>query len=201
LEAWACERTLTLIWIKPLGAKAPQAARPRRVVCPNVENGNGTTRATLHQLSDEAGRLDSTRDLADIRPCAVTLGSNTSARRTSLTGWRPPPFVPRQQPRGRPTSKWSPNHFDRSGPALRRPHGMRSCGALVLDLQDQSDDRHRGHPTNGGHNPGTVSKVGHPGGHYQVMTKQAEDRYVDPETRLAIAPQHHRSWCPPTSPG
>jgi polyhydroxyalkanoate synthase len=50
--------------------------------------------------------------------------------------------------------------------------------------------------TNGGHNAGIVSEVGHAGRHYQVMTKKAEDRYVDPETWLAIAPRHDGSWWP-----
>jgi polyhydroxyalkanoate synthase len=48
--------------------------------------------------------------------------------------------------------------------------------------------------TNGGHNAGIVSEVGHAGRYYQVMTKKAEDRYVDPETWLAIAPRHDGSW-------
>jgi polyhydroxyalkanoate synthase len=50
--------------------------------------------------------------------------------------------------------------------------------------------------TNGGHNAGIVSEVGHPDRHHQVMTKGAEDRYVDPETWLAIAPRREGSWWP-----
>jgi polyhydroxyalkanoate synthase len=50
--------------------------------------------------------------------------------------------------------------------------------------------------TNGGHNAGIVSEVGHPGRHHQVMTKKADERYVDPETWLAIAPQRDGSWWP-----
>ena len=50
--------------------------------------------------------------------------------------------------------------------------------------------------TNGGHNAGIVSEVGHPGRRHQVMTKKAEDRYVDPETWVAIAPRRDGSWWP-----
>ena len=50
--------------------------------------------------------------------------------------------------------------------------------------------------TNGGHNAGIVSEPDRLGRHHQVMTKKAEDRYVDPETWLAIAPQRDGSWWP-----
>lgn len=50
--------------------------------------------------------------------------------------------------------------------------------------------------TNGGHNAGIVSEPGHDGRHHQVMTKNAEDRYVDPETWVAVAPQRDGSWWP-----
>ena len=50
--------------------------------------------------------------------------------------------------------------------------------------------------TNGGHNAGIVSEPDRPGRHHQVMTKKAEDRYVDPDTWLAIAPQRDGSWWP-----
>jgi len=48
----------------------------------------------------------------------------------------------------------------------------------------------------GGHNAGIVSEPGRDGRHHQVMTKNAEDRYVDPETWVAIAPQRDGSWWP-----
>jgi polyhydroxyalkanoate synthase len=50
--------------------------------------------------------------------------------------------------------------------------------------------------TNGGHNAGIVSEVGRPGRHHQVMTKAAEQRYVAPETWLAVAPHRDGSWWP-----
>ena len=50
--------------------------------------------------------------------------------------------------------------------------------------------------TNGGHNAGIVSEPGRADRHHRVMTKNAEDRYVDPETWLAIAPQRDGSWWP-----
>lgn len=50
--------------------------------------------------------------------------------------------------------------------------------------------------TNGGHNAGIVSEPDRTGRHHQVMTKKAEDRYVDPETWLEIAPRRDGSWWP-----
>jgi len=41
-----------------------------------------------------------------------------------------------------------------------------------------------------------VSEPGRDGRHHRVMTKKAEDRYVDPETWAAIAPQRDGSWWP-----
>jgi polyhydroxyalkanoate synthase len=41
--------------------------------------------------------------------------------------------------------------------------------------------------TSGGHNAGIVSEPGHPGRSFQVMTKAADSRYVDPETYLREA--------------
>jgi polyhydroxyalkanoate synthase len=48
----------------------------------------------------------------------------------------------------------------------------------------------------GGHNAGIVSEPGHDARSFQVMTRKADDRYVDPETFLAQAPQKHGSWWP-----
>ena len=50
--------------------------------------------------------------------------------------------------------------------------------------------------TNGGHNAGIVSEPGHPGRHYQIATRQATDKYLDPETWRAIAPRQDGSWWP-----
>jgi polyhydroxyalkanoate synthase subunit PhaC len=48
----------------------------------------------------------------------------------------------------------------------------------------------------GGHNAGIVSEPGHDARGFQVMTRKADDRYVDPETFLAQAPQKDGSWWP-----
>jgi polyhydroxyalkanoate synthase len=48
--------------------------------------------------------------------------------------------------------------------------------------------------TNGGHNAGIVSEPGHRGRHYQVATRRASDKYLDPEIWQATAPQHEGSW-------
>jgi poly[(R)-3-hydroxyalkanoate] polymerase subunit PhaC len=50
--------------------------------------------------------------------------------------------------------------------------------------------------TSGGHNAGIVSEPGRDHRSFQVMTRKAEDRYVDPETFLAQAPQKEGSWWP-----
>jgi polyhydroxyalkanoate synthase subunit PhaC len=50
--------------------------------------------------------------------------------------------------------------------------------------------------TTGGHNAGIVSEPGHPHRSYQIMTKKAADRYVDPEAYLATAPRKEGSWWP-----
>ena len=50
--------------------------------------------------------------------------------------------------------------------------------------------------TSGGHNVGIVSEPGHRGRSFQVMTKSADARYVDPETFLMQAPRHDGSWWP-----
>jgi polyhydroxyalkanoate synthase len=49
----------------------------------------------------------------------------------------------------------------------------------------------------GGHNVGIVSQPGgDPREAFQVMTKRPEDRYLDPDTFLARAPQQAGSWWP-----
>jgi len=48
----------------------------------------------------------------------------------------------------------------------------------------------------GGHNAGIVSEPGPDGLGFQVMTRKADDRYVDPESFLAQAPQKQGSWWP-----
>jgi polyhydroxyalkanoate synthase len=50
--------------------------------------------------------------------------------------------------------------------------------------------------TTGGHNAGIVSEPGHPGRSYQIATRNAEDRFVDPETWQATTPQVDGSWWP-----
>ncbi len=50
--------------------------------------------------------------------------------------------------------------------------------------------------TTGGHNAGIVSEPGHDGRSFQVMTKTADDRYVDPSAWLAQAPRKQGSWWP-----
>jgi polyhydroxyalkanoate synthase len=48
----------------------------------------------------------------------------------------------------------------------------------------------------GGHNAGIVSEPGHDRRGFQVLTRKADERYVDPETFLAQAPRHDGSWWP-----
>jgi polyhydroxyalkanoate synthase len=50
--------------------------------------------------------------------------------------------------------------------------------------------------TSGGHNVGIVSEPGSQRGSFQVMTKRAEDRYLDPETFVTRAPRQDGSWWP-----
>jgi polyhydroxyalkanoate synthase len=50
--------------------------------------------------------------------------------------------------------------------------------------------------TTGGHNAGIVSEPGHRGRSYQVMTRRADGRYVDPGTFMATAPRKEGSWWP-----
>ena len=50
--------------------------------------------------------------------------------------------------------------------------------------------------TSGGHNAGIVSEPGHDHRGFQVMSRKADERYVDPETFVAQAPQKQGSWWP-----
>ncbi len=50
--------------------------------------------------------------------------------------------------------------------------------------------------TSGGHNAGIVSEPGHQGHSFQVLTKKADGRYIDPETYLTEAPRQDGSWWP-----
>ena len=50
--------------------------------------------------------------------------------------------------------------------------------------------------TTGGHNAGIVSEPGHDHRGFQVMTRTADDRYIDPDAFLAQAPQKQGSWWP-----
>ncbi|CAM3464654.1 PHA/PHB synthase family protein [Thalassospira profundimaris] len=48
--------------------------------------------------------------------------------------------------------------------------------------------------TSGGHNAGIVSEPGHPHRTYQIATKMAGDRYIDPDTWQQSTPYHDGSW-------
>lgn len=48
--------------------------------------------------------------------------------------------------------------------------------------------------TNGGHNAGIVSEPGHPRRRFRITTRSATDRYLDPDTWQAQAPQREGSW-------
>ncbi len=50
--------------------------------------------------------------------------------------------------------------------------------------------------TSGGHNAGIVSEPGHAGRTYQIRTRAAGERYVDPETWQAETPVRQGSWWP-----
>jgi polyhydroxyalkanoate synthase len=50
--------------------------------------------------------------------------------------------------------------------------------------------------TKGGHNAGIVSEPGHAGRSFQSMTRRHGERYIDPDTWAAMAPQHDGSWWP-----
>jgi polyhydroxyalkanoate synthase len=46
----------------------------------------------------------------------------------------------------------------------------------------------------GGHNSGIVSAPGKAASGFRVLTKAAEDRYLDPDTWLTMAPRTEGSW-------
>ncbi|SCX93086.1 PHA/PHB synthase family protein [Microvirga guangxiensis] len=48
----------------------------------------------------------------------------------------------------------------------------------------------------GGHNAGIVAGPDRPGGRFQVLTKSATDRYLDPDTWTKVAPGREGSWWP-----
>ena len=50
--------------------------------------------------------------------------------------------------------------------------------------------------TNGGHNAGIVSEIGHSRRTYQVETRPAKENYVDPDTWQGRTPSHQGSWWP-----
>lgn len=50
--------------------------------------------------------------------------------------------------------------------------------------------------TSGGHNAGIVAGPDQHGGRFQVLTKSATDRYLDPDTWTRITPWHESSWWP-----
>lgn len=50
--------------------------------------------------------------------------------------------------------------------------------------------------TSGGHNAGIVSEPGRPRRNYQVMTRRADEHYVDPDTFQQTTPHKEGSWWP-----
>lgn len=50
--------------------------------------------------------------------------------------------------------------------------------------------------TSGGHNAGVVSEPGHPRRSFQIATRAAGERYVDPQMWRAETPLHEGSWWP-----
>jgi polyhydroxyalkanoate synthase len=50
--------------------------------------------------------------------------------------------------------------------------------------------------TTGGHNIGIVSEPGHQGHAFQVMTRNHDGHYLDPDTFLTNAPRKEGSWWP-----
>ncbi|TAM03363.1 MAG: alpha/beta hydrolase, partial [Pusillimonas sp.] len=50
--------------------------------------------------------------------------------------------------------------------------------------------------TSGGHNAGVVSEPGHPRRSFQIATRAAGERYVDPQQWRAETPLNEGSWWP-----
>jgi len=50
--------------------------------------------------------------------------------------------------------------------------------------------------TSGGHNAGIVSEPGHPGRAFQMSTKSADDKYLDPDSWMARTEVQDGSWWP-----
>jgi len=50
--------------------------------------------------------------------------------------------------------------------------------------------------TTGGHNAGIVSEPSHPGRSFQIVTKQPEDHYLDPDAYLTGVQRRKGSWWP-----
>ncbi|MET0528070.1 MAG: poly-beta-hydroxybutyrate polymerase, partial [Microvirga sp.] len=50
--------------------------------------------------------------------------------------------------------------------------------------------------TSGGHNAGVVASLDKPGSRFQVLSKMAQDRYLDPDTWVRVAPRAEGSWWP-----
>ena len=50
--------------------------------------------------------------------------------------------------------------------------------------------------TSGGHNAGVVSEPGHPRRSFQIATRAAGDRYIDPQLWRAETPMNEGSWWP-----
>jgi polyhydroxyalkanoate synthase len=50
--------------------------------------------------------------------------------------------------------------------------------------------------TTGGHNAGVISQPGHPNRAFQMLARNENDNYLDPETWLRKAPVHEGSWWP-----
>jgi polyhydroxyalkanoate synthase len=50
--------------------------------------------------------------------------------------------------------------------------------------------------TNGGHNAGIISEPGHPGRHYRMATRKAQDHYRDPDHWFGETVVQEGSWWP-----